>query len=56
LEEAILALEKDNAFLLKGKVFTEDLIAAWVTWKREKELDEMHLRPHPYEFHMYYDN
>jgi glutamine synthetase len=56
LEEAILALEKDNAFLLKGKVFTEDLIAAWITWKREKELDEMHLRPHPYEFHMYYDN
>jgi glutamine synthetase len=56
LEEAISALEKDHAFLLKGSVFTEDLIEAWINWKREKELDEMHLRPHPYEFHMYYDN
>jgi glutamine synthetase len=56
LEEAIVALEKDNAFLTKGNVFTDDLIEAWITWKREKELDEMHLRPHPYEFHLYYDN
>ncbi len=56
LEEAILALENDHAFLLKGNVFTKDLIEAWINWKREKELDEMHLRPHPYEFHMYYDN
>jgi glutamine synthetase len=56
LEEAIVALEKDNAFLTKGNVFTEDLVEAWITWKREKELDEMHLRPHPYEFHLYYDN
>ena len=55
LEEAIGALEKDHAFLLKGDVFTPDLIEAWVTWKKEKELDEMHLRPHPYEFHLYYD-
>jgi glutamine synthetase len=55
LEEAIGALEKDHAFLLKGDVFTPDLIEAWITWKKEKELDEMHLRPHPYEFHLYYD-
>jgi glutamine synthetase len=55
LEEAIAALEKDHAFLLKGDVFTADLIEAWITWKKEKELDEIHLRPHPHEFHLYYD-
>jgi glutamine synthetase len=56
LEEAIAALEKDHAFLLDGGVFTEDLIEAWVTWKKERELAPMHLRPHPYEFHLYYDS
>jgi glutamine synthetase len=56
LEEAIQALEKDHAFLLDGGVFTPDLIQSWVTWKKEKELDEMHLRPHPHEFHLYYDS
>ncbi len=56
LEEAITNLEKDHAFLLEGGVFTNDLIESWVTWKKEKELDEMHLRPHPYEFHLYYDS
>ncbi len=56
LEEAIAALEKDHAFLLDGGVFTEDLIEAWITWKKEKELGPMHLRPHPYEFHLYYDS
>ena len=56
LEEAVAALEKDHAFLLDGGVFTEDLIEAWVTWKKDKELDPMHLRPHPYEFHLYYDS
>jgi glutamine synthetase len=56
LEEAIAALEKDHAFLLNGGVFTEDLIEAWVAWKKEKELHPMHLRPHPYEFHLYYDS
>jgi glutamine synthetase len=55
LEEAIAALEKDHKFLTAGGVFTDDLIESWITWKREKELDEMHLRPHPYEFHLYYD-
>jgi glutamine synthetase len=56
LEEAVTALEKDHAFLKKGDVFTDDLIDAWITWKREKELDEIHLRPHPHEFHLYYDS
>ena len=56
LEEAIVALENDHAFLTRGGVFTDDLIEAWVTWKREKELNEMHLRPHPFEFHLYYDS
>lgn len=55
LEEAIDALEKDHEFLLKGGVFTEDLIDAWVRWKRQKEIDPMRLRPVPYEFHLYYD-
>ncbi len=55
LEEAICALESDNAFLLQGGVFTKDLIEAWISWKREKELDPLRLRPHPYEFSLYYD-
>jgi glutamine synthetase len=56
LEEAINALESDHAFLLKGDVFTADLIDAWVSYKREKELDPIRLRPHPHEFSLYYDN
>jgi glutamine synthetase len=55
LEEAIDALEKDHKFLTEGGVFTDDLIETWIQWKREKELDLMALRPHPYEFHLYYD-
>ena len=56
LEEAISALEKDHDFLLKGGVFTPDVIESWVGWKKSKELAPMHLRPHPYEFHLYYDS
>jgi len=56
LEEAIDALEKDHAFLTNGGVFTDDLIEGWISWKRENELNEMALRPHPYEFHLYYDS
>jgi glutamine synthetase len=56
LEEAIVALENDHDFLLAGDVFTPDLVEAWISWKREKELDEIHLRPHPHEFHLYYDS
>jgi glutamine synthetase len=56
LEEAINALEADHAFLLRGGVFTEDLIQTWIEWKRSKELDPIRLRPHPHEFSLYYDN
>ena len=55
LDEALNNLEKDHKFLLKGGVFTEDLIDAWIGYKRSKEVDPMRLRPHPYEFYLYYD-
>jgi len=55
LAEAIDALEADHKFLTAGGVFTDDLIEMWIHWKREKELDEIALRPHPHEFHLYYD-
>ncbi|HUU91583.1 MAG TPA: type I glutamate--ammonia ligase [Phycisphaerae bacterium] len=56
LEEAINALEADYAFLTEGGVFTDDLVHGWIAWKRKHELNEMALRPHPYEFHLYYDS
>ncbi|MCZ6694187.1 MAG: type I glutamate--ammonia ligase [Bacteroidetes bacterium] len=56
LGEALEALEKDHKFLTQGNVFTDDLIETWISYKRENELDEMALRPHPYEFELYYDN
>ena len=56
LAEAIDALEKDHAFLTQGGVFTDDLIRTWIDYKRENELDPIRLRPHPYEFQLYYDN
>jgi glutamine synthetase len=55
LEQALSALENDHAFLLKGGVFTEEIIQTWIDYKREKEVDAMRLRPHPYEFFLYYD-
>jgi len=55
LAESIDALEADSAFLLKGGVFDESLIQSWINWKRNEEIDPMALRPHPYEFHLYYD-
>ncbi|WHZ22490.1 MAG: Glutamine synthetase type I [Nitrospira sp.] len=55
LDEALSHLEKDHQFLLKGGVFSEDLIEAWIGYKRSKEVDTMRLRPHPYEFFLYYD-
>jgi glutamine synthetase len=54
LEEAIEALEKDHDFLLKGDVFTMDFLDMWIAAKR-KEHDALRLRPHPYEFFLYYD-
>ena len=56
LEEALDALEANHAFLTKGSVFTEDLVESWIAYKREFELDPIRLRPHPYEFQLYYDN
>lgn len=55
LPEALAALDKDHAFLLKGDVFTKDVLETWIEMKRTKEIDPMRLRPHPYEFHLYYD-
>ena len=49
------ALEKDHAFLLEGDVFTTDVIETWLTMKRTKDLPAVNLRPHPYEFFLYYD-
>ena len=50
------ALEEDHDFLTKGDVFSEALIQSWINWKRSEELDPLALRPHPYEFHLYYDS
>jgi len=55
LAEALDALEADHAFLLKGDVFSEELIRTWIDWKREHEVDPVRLRPHPMEFALYYD-
>lgn len=54
LEEALTALEADHQFLLEGGVFTEELIETWINLKRETEIAPMALRPHPYEFELYY--
>jgi glutamine synthetase len=55
LGEVLDALEADHQFLLRGGVFTEDVIETWISYKRERELDQVALRPHPYEFFLYYD-
>ncbi|MBW3561643.1 MAG: type I glutamate--ammonia ligase, partial [Actinobacteria bacterium] len=55
LDEALDALEADSKFLLVGDVFTDDLIETWIRYKREHEIDEVRLRPHPWEFMLYYD-
>jgi glutamine synthetase len=55
LDDAIKNLEKDHEFLLKGGVFSEELLEAWVSYKRNREVDMLRLRPHPYEFFLYYD-
>lgn len=55
LDEALKALEADNAFLRKGDVFTEDVIDTWLEYKRKRELDAIRLRPHPWEFYLYFD-
>jgi glutamine synthetase len=55
LPEALAALEDDYEFLLAGDVFTRDVLETWVEYKKSKEIDPMRLRPHPYEFFLYYD-
>ena len=55
LEEALDELERDHAFLLKGDVFSEEMLRTYVDYKRSKEVDAIRLRPHPYEFALYYD-
>jgi glutamine synthetase len=55
LEEALNALQVDHEFLLKGDVFTDDVITTYVAYKQMREVDELRLRPHPYEFVLYYD-
>ena len=55
LNEALKALQDDHEYLLKGNVFTEDVIETWIKYKTDKEIKPMALQPHPYEFHLYYD-
>ena len=55
LEEVLDNLENDHQWLLEGGVFTQDVIDTWIEYKRTHELDAVRLRPHPYEFHLYYD-
>jgi len=55
LDAALDALEADHEFLLRGDVFTQDVIKTWIHYKRVNEVDAVRLRPHPYEFCLYYD-
>jgi len=55
LEESLNALERDHQFLLKGGVFSADLIETYIEYKREQEFKQIALRPHPFEFMLYYD-
>jgi glutamine synthetase len=56
LSEALDALENDHKFLTKDNVFTDDLIQTWINYKRKNEIHDLAIRPHPYEFFLYYDN
>ena len=55
LDEALDALEMDHEYLLNGDVFTADVIHYWIKYKRDNEVDAIRVRPHPYEFCMYFD-
>ncbi len=55
LEEVLSSLEVDHDYLLQGGVFTEDVIRTWIDYKREREVDPVRLRPHPWEFYLYSD-
>ena len=55
LDESLRALETDHDFLLKGDVFSPQLIERWITYKRDKEITPLRMRPHPLEFSLYFD-
>ena len=55
LEESLRALERDHDFLLKGDVFSEELLETWIEYKMKNEVQAVNMRPHPYEFALYYD-
>jgi glutamine synthetase len=55
LGEVLEALEADHQFLLRDGVFTQDVIDTWIEYKRSHELDAVRLRPHPFEFYLYFD-
>ena len=55
LDEALECLRRDHRFLLKGDVFTDDVIDTWIEYKQTKEVDPVRLRPHPMEFQLYFD-
>ncbi len=55
LDQALNALEDDYKYLMDGAVFTEDLIDTWISYKREHEIDAIRMRPHPWEFQLYFD-
>jgi glutamine synthetase len=55
LDDSLKALEADHEFLLKGDVFTPQLIERWIGYKRDKEITPMRMRPHPLEFSLYFD-
>ena len=55
LERALDELQSDHEFLMRGDVFTKDVIDTWISYKRENEVEAMRVRPHPYEFCLYFD-
>jgi glutamine synthetase len=55
LDEALGELSKDHKFLTEGGVFAEDYVELWINYKKKNEADAVRMRPHPYEFHLYYD-
>ena len=55
LDEALRNLEENHEYLMKGDVFTQDALDMWIDYKRTKEVDQLRLRPHPFEFQLYFD-
>jgi len=55
LDESLNALERDHEFLLRGGVFTQEIVDRWISYKREREIQPLRMRPHPLEFSMYFD-